>query len=245
MSAWEQWDEVVAAELVRRAASPVVAEAALLGGSYSDDRFVQAFDHALHQGERVEVVEAKTRVGVVWSHHSFLNHIMDVARKFGGVEPRCDRSSVARLLGEALGVVPSVDRVRELRRRYGNTPLVREPDPPQVFGAYVCAAGLRSPVVDAPSFAALCQSLGGAAVIARSYADRLAVLAGMLEVWRADLLVVIQRWLSPVAYAYVDHAPPLACSPCGVIRMASPEVPRGPELALQLDAPHPSWAPAA
>ncbi|MFD9411583.1 hypothetical protein ACFWBN_31805 [Streptomyces sp. NPDC059989] len=82
-------------------------------------------------------------------------------------------------------------------------------------------------------------------MVARSYADQLAALAGLLAVWRADLLAVIQRWLTPLAYQYVDHVPPLSCSPCGVIRMASPEVPRGPQLGLQLEASSPFWVLAA
>lgn len=62
---------------------------------------------------------------------------------------------------------------------------------------------------------------------ARLLTDQLAALADLLSVLQAKLLLAIQRRLTPTAYAYDDHVPPVACSPCGVIRMASPLVPRG------------------
>uniref|UniRef100_UPI002F90D8B5 hypothetical protein n=1 Tax=Streptomyces sp. NBC_01001 TaxID=2903713 RepID=UPI002F90D8B5 len=134
--------------------------------------------------------------------------------------------------------------------------------PPEVLGAYALAAGM--PAVDeARSFALL--GVAGEDLVcldeffesktkamplgvgAPTYAERIAMLAAladMVAVWQADLLAAIQEWLPP-SYEFTDHTPPLACSPCGVIRMASPEVPRGPELDLHLDTCKPFWALAA
>ncbi|WP_214933454.1 hypothetical protein [Streptomyces sp. ISL-87] len=54
----------------------------------------------------------------------------------------------------------------------------------------------------------------------------------------------VVRELGLVHYDDDDQPPVRANAPCGVLRLAVPEIPRGPELALHLDAAA-LWAPAA
>ncbi|WP_331723270.1 hypothetical protein [Streptomyces sp. NBC_00105] len=193
-----------------------------------------------------------TRLGVMWSGQSRLTSLLEAFRR--GSVPEDARGAFGVLLGEAFGEV-SQARVDELRRphEYGYTYEDERPakgaSGPEIFGAYVLSAGLLAQTVDdvppTSSFGWREREAGPLAILHVAEFGDLAALADMIAVWRADLLLAIQRWLSPGAYEYVDHGPPLACSPCGVIRMASPEVPRGPELALQLDASSPFWVLAA
>ncbi|MFE2850396.1 hypothetical protein ACFXJO_04595 [Streptomyces lavendulae] len=72
-----------------------------------------------------------------------------------------------------------------------------------------------------------------------------ASVAALVVVWLADLSRLLERTLNPSSYEYADHAPPNANSPCGVLRLATPQIPRGPQLDLHLDAPAHPWALAA
>ncbi|MFE4265404.1 hypothetical protein [Streptomyces sp. NPDC056883] len=180
-------------------------------------------------------------------------------RRFHATAPEPEHDRVAALLVEAFGPIPLSERVAQLRREFRTADLAEKPEPAEVFGAYALSAGLLPPAVDVEpvaggTFGELLIGHGylvepKAQPAARAHVDRivagLAALANLVTVWRVDLLRDIQQSLSPVAYAYTDHVPPVACSPCGVIRMASPLVPRGPELDLHLDVPSPSWALAA
>ncbi|WP_329391611.1 hypothetical protein OG625_40385 (plasmid) [Streptomyces sp. NBC_01351] len=187
-----------------------------------------------------------TRVGEAWAGQSRLTALFESIRRAWVSEGV--RDAFAALLSEAFGEVPEA-RVDELRWAEYDTQPSKGAGGPEILGAYVLSAGLLPPtVVDVPPTSSFGWREREAGPLAISYVAEfadLAALADMVAVWRADLLLVIQRWLSPAAYQYVDHGPPLACSPCGVIRMASPEVPRGPELGLQLDASSPFWALAA
>lgn len=188
-----------------------------------------------------------TRLGVMWSGQSRLTSVLEALRL--GSVPEDVHDAFGVLLGEAFGEV-SQARVDELRwAEYEDERPAKGAGGPEIFGAYVLSAGLLSQTVDdvppTSSFGWREREAGPLAVFHVAEFGDLAALADMIAVWRADLLLAIQRWLSPAAYEYVDHGPPLACSPCGVIRMASPEVPRGPELGLQLDASSPFWVLAA
>ncbi|MGW1771363.1 hypothetical protein [Streptomyces sp. NPDC002104] len=127
-----------------------------------------------------------------------------------------------------------------------------------MFGAYALSAGLRPLVFDDAdeitqiAFKALHTILVKAQASGPdAYRHGIEAVADLVAVWRADLLRIIRQRLLPIAYEYADHVPPLASSPCGVIRMASPRVPRGSLRALQLDlagpsgASFPSWVLAA
>ncbi len=70
-------------------------------------------------------------------------------------------------------------------------------------------------------------------------------LAALVTVWLADVRELLQHVLDTNSYEFGDHAPPNASSPCGVLRMAATEIPRGPQLTLQLDAPVVTWTLAA
>ncbi|MEV7174054.1 hypothetical protein AB0O18_30690 [Streptomyces sp. NPDC093224] len=220
------------------------------GLSYQDTlRGVEALTALVQRPGRV------TRLGAMWSGQSRLTSLLEAFR-LGWVASQDARGAFGVLLGEAFGEV-SQARVDELRRphEYGYTCKYEDELPakgascPEIFGAYVLSAGLLAQTVDdvppTSSFGWREREAGPLAILHVAEFGDLAALADMIAVWRADLLLAIQRWLSPAAYEYVDHGPPLACSPCGVIRMASPEVPRGPELGLQLDASSPFWALAA
>ncbi|MGW7033013.1 hypothetical protein ACWGFX_38370 [Streptomyces xanthophaeus] len=175
-----------------------------------------------------------------------------------------DEGAFERLLGEAFGTVPG--SAESGRLRWKHSPDVRtwkKSEAPEVYGAYALSAGLRPPALDAADAAdaadeaaeIVAKTLGTVAAEAMAlgwtdYWRGIEALADLVAVWRADLLRVIQCRLLPVAYEYADHVPPLASSPCGVIRMASPEVPRGSLRVLQLNphplsGVHPSWALAA
>ncbi|MEU3670787.1 hypothetical protein [Streptomyces virginiae] len=198
-----------------------------------------------------------TRLGVMWSGQSRLSSLLEAFRRRSATAEDA-RGAFGVLLREAFGEV-SQARVDELRRphEYGYTYTYKYEDErpakgasgPEIFGAYVLSAGLLAQTVDdvppTSSFGWREHEAGPLAILHVAEFGDLAALADMIAVWRADLLLAIQRWLSPAAYEYVDHGPPLACSPCGVIRMASPEIPRGPELGLQLDASSPFWVLAA
>ncbi|RKS96969.1 hypothetical protein BX286_7158 [Streptomyces sp. 3211.6] len=127
---------------------------------------------------------------------------------------------------------------------------------PGIWGAYVLSAGLApSAAASLPPFRSSTGAYGewsdgcsGGSFYEFQLAYLVALgraVADLIAVWRADLREALQGWLMPAAYPYADQVPPLACSPCGVIRMASPEIPRGPQVALQLDATSPYWALAA
>ncbi|MFI1652308.1 hypothetical protein ACH4XT_36005 [Streptomyces avidinii] len=188
-----------------------------------------------------------TRLGMMWSGQSRLTSLLDALQR--GSVPEDVRDAFGVLLREAFGEV-SKARVDELRwAEYEDERPADGAGGPEIFGTYVLSAGLLAQTVDdvppTSSFGWREREAGPLAILHVAEFGDLAALADMIAVWRADLLLAIQRWLSPAAYEYVDHGPPLACSPCGVIRMASPEVPRGPELGLQLDASSPFWVLAA
>ncbi|MFF9011237.1 hypothetical protein [Streptomyces goshikiensis] len=265
MSAWEQWEAAVA-QLAPCVATPAVREAALLEDV---DGFGQVFDYMWQQDGRITLVEAKTSAGQLWSNLSHLTYTEESVRKWLSLEPIFDTSPLAMLLGEALGKPLSMGRTRDLRRRYGNTRpgaesggqlpawLVRpKAAASELLGAYVLSAGfLRSADTSLPPFSSSTGAYGewsDGCSEGSFYEFQLAylvalgrALADLIAVWRADLREALQGWLMPAAYPYADQVPPLACSPCGVIRLASPEIPRGPQLVLQLDAPSPYWVLAA
>ncbi|MGW6865877.1 hypothetical protein [Streptomyces sp. NPDC054901] len=162
-----------------------------------------------------------------------------------------------QLLGEAFGTVPGPQQMGRLR--WQHSPRVRtwkKSDAPQVYGAYALSAGLRpAALVALDALDLMAQELDTVLVEAMAsdpvgHRRGIEALADEIAVWRADLLRVIQQRLLPVAYEYANHVPPVASSPCGVIRMASPEVPRGSLRAFQPVIPGPSgasfsWALAA
>ncbi|MFF7082165.1 hypothetical protein [Streptomyces lavendulae] len=164
----------------------------------------------------------------------------------------------AALLREAFGEASSPECLDGFRSYPGAGLSENDgPEPAEVFGAFVLSAGIRPPAladvcsIDALGFAfddVVCVEAKASSMPTdrpyAAYVARLAALADMVAVWRADLLARLERWLSP-SYEFTDHVPPVACSPCGVIRMASPEVPRGPQLALHLDTCKPFWVLAA
>ncbi|MFE9566070.1 hypothetical protein ACFYM0_33760 [Streptomyces sp. NPDC006487] len=57
-----------------------------------------------------------------------------------------------------------------------------------------------------------------------------------LIIWLADLRVLPRLLFELHSYEYARHPPPHASSPCGLLRMASPAIPRGPQTELHLDA---------
>ncbi|WP_327302988.1 hypothetical protein OG730_04810 [Streptomyces sp. NBC_01298] len=73
----------------------------------------------------------------------------------------------------------------------------------------------------------------------------LAQLGRKLARLRRQIQRALDRLLGIGSYEFVSHVPPHDTSPCGLLRMASPEIPRGPQLGLHLDAPVHSWALAA
>ncbi|MFB6523644.1 hypothetical protein [Streptomyces sp. NPDC056401] len=183
-------------------------------------------------------------------------------RPFHATAPAPEPDGVAAILAEAFGPIALSPRVAQLRREFRTAGLVEKPEPAEVFGAYALSAGLLPPTVDVDPVAGgtFGEVIGHGYLVAAKaetaharverIVSALTALANLVAVWRADLLRVIQQRLLPVAYEYADHVPPLASSPCGVIRMASPRVPRGSLRALQLDTPGPSrvcpsWALAA
>ncbi|MFE2149069.1 hypothetical protein ACFXAO_03405 [Streptomyces lavendulae] len=62
---------------------------------------------------------------------------------------------------------------------------------------------------------------------------------------RRQIQRALDRLLEIGGYEFLAHAPPHDTSPCGVLRMASPEIPRGPQPGLHIDAPLDPWALAA
>ncbi|MFJ4777907.1 hypothetical protein [Streptomyces sp. NPDC088762] len=231
-------EEEVLAAFQAAVDDPKVRLAALVNSE--PQQFAELFDSLF--AERLAVDAPKTRAGGQWNSFHHLSLLEYAARRAKeGLSPAA--SPLAVLLGQALGEVPRVHTVRELHRRYGNPRLTKDHNGSEILGAYVLSAGMRRPT--GGSLAEICLLLGMREVLARSFADQLTSLAGLLSVLRADLLLAIQRLLAPSAYEYDHNVPPVACSPCGVIRMASPQVPRGPDLALNLDTPSPSWALAA
>ncbi|MFI9752315.1 hypothetical protein [Streptomyces collinus] len=217
---------------------PEVHRAALV---HSETQFAEIFDSMF--AERLTVPAPKTQVGeqtISFFHLTFFEHVVQRARAMLSPD---DTSPLAALLSQALGEVPSEETVRELRHRYDRPERTDVIEAPETLGTYVLSAGTQPPVDH--SFARLCLLLGAKKVEPGSFIDQLAALVDLLSVLQTKLLLTIQRRLTPTAYAYEDHVPPVACSPCGVIRMASPLVPRGPELAVYLGTPSPSWALAA
>lgn len=147
---------------------------------------------------------------------------------------------IEELIRQGLDTVPDSELCDDLRNRRGPQ-LDAGCEPPNPFGAYVLSAGFLAPpqpVWDA-HFAAHEEIFD--ASTARSFAE----LAELVTVWLADLRGRLQRLLASPAYGFDTHVSPHACSPCGVIRLAAPEIPRGPQTGLHLDAPAGSWALAA
>lgn len=70
-------------------------------------------------------------------------------------------------------------------------------------------------------------------------------LVSVARAFRAALFRLLQRLLGLLHYEYADHPPPHAESPCGILRLATPETPRGPELCLHVEAHSALWALAA
>ncbi|MFB6523442.1 hypothetical protein [Streptomyces sp. NPDC056401] len=147
------------------------------------------------------------------------------------------------LLGEAFGTAPDPQQAGRLRWKYRNQKSRRKTSAPEVFGAYALSAGLRLPLLNGGGKTAdiVCKALDAILAEAKAsgpaaYQRGIEALADLVALARADLLRVIQQRLLPVAYEFSDHVPPLASSPCGVIRLASPEVPRGSLRVLQSDA---------
>ncbi|MFD9163035.1 hypothetical protein ACFVZ8_13750 [Streptomyces sp. NPDC059558] len=210
-----------------------------------------------------------TRLGKLWNGSSRLAEIgrklrADLARARAPKPSPAPsgRSTFAALMREALGTYnPAWERVF----LDPEVPPASNGVPPEVLGAYALSAGMPSADEVRPHdlaelqgedfmclahVRALLSAFGSKAAAflpglpVRTCAERIAALAERVAVWRADLLEVIQGLLSP-SYEFTDHSPPAACSPCGVIRMASPEVPRGPQPDLCLDTCNPFWALAA
>ncbi|MFE5717619.1 hypothetical protein [Streptomyces erythrochromogenes] len=147
---------------------------------------------------------------------------------------------IEELIRQGLGTAPDTDLCDDLRnRRFPQ--LDAGTESPNLFGTYVLSAGFLvppQPQLDA-HFAANHDTFD--AILARSLAE----LAELITVWLADLRMLLQRLLASPAYGFNTYVSPHACSPCGVIRLASPEIPRGPQPGLHLDAPAGSWALAA
>ncbi|MGW9373778.1 hypothetical protein ACWGVR_27640 [Streptomyces xanthophaeus] len=164
------------------------------------------------------------------------------------------QDAVARLLGEAFGLGSDPQQAGRPWpwNCYPGARARKKTDAPEVFGAYALSAGPRPLAVagDDEAAAVVHKALDSILVEAQAsgaaaYRRGIEALADLIAVWRDGLLRVIQQRLLPVAYEYADHVPPLACSPCGVIRMASPEVPRGPQLDLHSNTFSPFWVLAA
>lgn len=62
---------------------------------------------------------------------------------------------------------------------------------------------------------------------------------------RLQIQRALDRLLEIGGYEFLSYVPPHDTSPCGLLRMASPEIPRGPQPGLHLDAPAHPWALAA
>ncbi|MER7514033.1 hypothetical protein ABTX82_37810 [Streptomyces lavendulae] len=68
----------------------------------------------------------------------------------------------------------------------------------------------------------------------------LARLGRKLAHLRRQIQRILDRLLGVGSYEFVSHVPPHDTSPRGLLRMASPEIPRGPQPGLHIDAPvHP------
>ncbi|CAL9652548.1 hypothetical protein SUDANB120_06672 (plasmid) [Streptomyces sp. enrichment culture] len=198
-----------------------------------------------------------TRIGVAWNAFSDLKSIRDlILNSIFSADPQFGSAdSFADLLGQAFGEIPSRERVQELRWTRSVDSAGRRPASLVVFGAYVLSAGAQpTGVGDARPVDAFGLTPDDIVCFDPQVSDprshisplaRLAVLAEAVAVWCVNLLALLQEWLSPAAYECTEHPPPVASSPCGVIRMASPEVPRGPQLDLHLDAVSPYWVLAA
>ncbi|MER6391289.1 hypothetical protein ABT236_22830 [Streptomyces sp. NPDC001523] len=118
---------------------------------------------------------------------------------------------------------------------------------PQTFGAYALSAGFEAVprVVDA-SMAALLQVVPEwAQQLVATRLPTVEELAALVAIWLADVRELLQRVLDSTSYEFADHAPPNSSSPCGLLRMAAAEIPRGPQLALQLETPTFTWTLAA
>ncbi|MER5759810.1 hypothetical protein [Streptomyces sp. NPDC002082] len=219
---------------------------------YTPRTTIPGFDQG--SGDIVYVIgHGRTHLGRTWSALQQLMSLeQDAARvhRIHLLEPdwvrlEPDREAqepgyVERLIRQGLDTVPDSGFCADLLNRF-RPPLEVMSEAPNPFGAYSLSAGFPVPpqIVVAAAFEALVDTFNVTQV--RTYAE----LVELVAVWLIDLSRLLQRLLTSPAYEYTNHVPPHACSPCGVIRMASPEIPRGPQVGLHLDAPVRSWALAA
>lgn len=214
------------------------------GDCLPEERLLLAVTRSLDHGiatSRLRFGMGKTsRLSELWGKSRLLSRVEYDLRS--ALVPETEYDAFERLLDEAFGVVPDPQVVRIMRwRHFYKARPEKKTGAPRVFGAYALSAVGRPPTVeDAFEAVAVVFTAVDAVIIEASgrvcYRKRIEALADLVAVWLADLLRVIRRCLMPVAYEYADHVPPVASSPCGVIRMASPEVPRGSLRAPQLDA---------
>ncbi|MFE2524765.1 hypothetical protein ACFXEL_11065 [Streptomyces sp. NPDC059382] len=118
---------------------------------------------------------------------------------------------------------------------------------PRTFGAYVLSAGFEAvpPAADAFMAALLRVVPEWAQQLIATRLPTIEELAAIVAIWLADVRELLQRVLDSTSYEFADHAPPNSSSPCGLLRMAAAEIPRGPQLALQLETPTFTWTLAA
>lgn len=233
-------------------------QAAPLSGLSYVNRILQSWQPKVMSLGRFGVGNKSVSSGALLQRHGRLTRIESDLRAALTVAADPADGAFAKLLGEAFGTIPGPQQISRLL--WKNAPDARtwkKSDAPQVYGAYALSAGLRPPALEAVADAEFVFKEFDTSLLIEvmasdpaGYRRGIEALADEFALWRADLLRVIQQRLLPVAYEYADHVPPVASSPCGVIRMASPEVPRGSLRALQPVVPGPSgasfsWALAA
>ncbi|WKV74154.1 hypothetical protein AW27_023210 [Streptomyces sp. PCS3-D2] len=156
---------------------------------------------------------------------------------------------VTTLISHGVDVELKDRRVRDLRAEGwtidGPPPPVLTtlptPIPPDSQGP---PSSLALPALEQPHVLDLFQSQLVRTLQRMSSAD-LARLRRKLARLKRQIQRVLDRLLGGVGYEFVSYVPPHDTSPCGLPRMASPEIPRGPQPGLHLDAPVHPWALAA
>lgn len=153
---------------------------------------------------------------------------------------------------DRVGIAVVAEQDRRLRDLRGRGWTVAEPyRPPTTAPLALLLPGIR----ELPSS----RALGGharnqeldpmqgqlATTLQRMSDAELARLGRKLARLKRQIQRVLDRLLGVAYYEFVSYVPPHDTSPCGVLRMASPEIPRGPQPGLHIDAPVHPWALAA